>query len=252
MSGHNKWSTIKHKKAKEDAKRGKIFTKIIKEITVATKMGGKDPDTNPRLRNAIDLAKENNMPSDNIKKAIMRGAGELEGVTYEEVTYEGYGPGGVAIFVEVLTDNKNRIVSEIRHIFSRNNGNLGENGCVGWMFEQKGAIKVPKDSIDEDTLFEKVIEAGGDDVNSEDDEENYLVYTSVEDFNNVRTNLEKAGVKVIGAELTRIPQNTVDITDESQAKSLIKLLDMLEDNDDVQKCYSNASISDEILAKIEQ
>jgi len=250
MSGHSKWSSIKHKKGAADAKRGKIFTRIIKEITVAARMGGGDPDGNPRLRTAIQAAKQANMPQDNITRGIKKGTGELEGVQYDELTYEGYGPGGAAIFIETMTDNKNRTIGEIRAIFGKNGGNIGENGCVGWMFEQKGFFTVPVSERSEDDLLELIMDAGGDDLKIEG--EHYEIICSVEYFESVRKALEDAGVKVETAELTRIPQNTVSI-DESKAKQILRLMDALDDHDDVQKAYSNFEISDEVMtALIEQ
>ena len=247
MSGHSKWSSIKHKKGAADAKRGKIFTKIIKEITVATRIGGGDPDGNPRLRTAIMGAKSKNMPVDNITRAIKKGTGELEGIQYEEHTYEGYGPGGAAIFLEAMTDNKNRTVSEIRAALGKAGGNLGENGCVGWMFEQKGLITVMTEAKSEDELMELAIDAGADDLQTVD--EHYEITTAVENFEAVRKALEDAGVTMELAEITRIPQNTVSI-DEKKGKALLKLMDILDDHDDIQKAYSNFDISDEVMAAI--
>jgi YebC/PmpR family DNA-binding regulatory protein len=247
MSGHSKWSSIKHKKGAADAKRGKIFTKIIKEITVATRIGGGDPDGNPRLRTAIMGAKSKNMPVDNITRAIKKGTGELEGIQYEEHTYEGYGPGGAAIFLEAMTDNKNRTVSEIRAALGKAGGNLGENGCVGWMFEKKGLITVKAETKSEDELMELAINAGADDLQTVD--EHYEITTAVENFEAVRKALEDAGVAMELAEITRIPQNTVSI-DEKKGKALLKLMDILDDHDDIQKAYSNFDISDEVMAAI--
>ena len=247
MSGHSKWSSIKHKKGAADAKRGKIFTKIIKEITVATRIGGGDPDGNPRLRTAIMGAKSKNMPVDNITRAIKKGTGELEGIQYEEHTYEGYGPGGAAIFLEAMTDNKNRTVSEIRAALGKAGGNLGENGCVGWMFEQKGLITVMTEAKSEEELMELAIDAGADDLQTVD--EHYEITTAVENFEAVRKALEHADVPMELAEITRIPQNTVSI-DEKKGKALLKLMDILDDHDDIQKAYSNFDISDKIMAAI--
>ena len=247
MSGHSKWSSIKHKKGAADAKRGKIFTKIIKENTVATRIGGGDPDGNPRLRTAIMGAKSKNMPVDNITRAIKKGTGELEGIQYEEHTYEGYGPGGAAIFLEAMTDNKNRTVSEIRAALGKAGGNLGENGCVGWMFEKKGLITVKAEAKSEDELMELAIDAGADDLQTVD--EQYEITTAVENFEAVRKALEDAGVTMELAEITRIPQNTVSI-DEKKGKALLKLMDILDDHDDIQKAYSNFDISDEVMAAI--
>jgi YebC/PmpR family DNA-binding regulatory protein len=249
MSGHSKWSTIKHKKGATDAKRGKIFTKIIKEITVAARIGGGDQGANPRLRTAIITAKQVNMPQDNITRAIKKGTGEIEGVNYEEYTYEGYGPGGAAIILEAMTDNKNRTVGEIRAVMGKNGGNLGENGCVGWMFEQKGLIIVPTSAMAEDDLMELVMEAGGDDLEQVDDV--FEIKTSMENFEPVRKTLESKEIKMEFAELTRIPTNTID-ADEKTGRQLLRLMELLEDHDDIQKAFSNFDISDEVMASIEQ
>jgi YebC/PmpR family DNA-binding regulatory protein len=246
MSGHNKWSTIKHKKGAADAKRGKIFTKIIKELTVAAKLGGGDPDGNPRLRTAIDKAKAENMPKDNVERAIKKGVGGLEGTNYEESVYEGYGPGGVAVLVEVMTDNRNRTVSDVRSIFTKCNGNMGEAGCVSWLFDKKGLILFPKDT-DFDKLFEAAIEAGADDVSEE--EEQIEVTTDPSSFIEVRDALEKAGFKYESAEITMIPQTMVKL-EGKQAESMLKLMDRLEDNDDVQNVYANFDISAEDIEKM--
>jgi YebC/PmpR family DNA-binding regulatory protein len=247
MSGHSKWASIKHKKGAADAKRGKVFTKLIKEITVAARIGGGDPDGNPRLRTSILIAKSKNMPVDNITRAIKKGTGELEGVQYEEHTYEGYGPGGAAIFLEAMTDNKNRTVSEIRAALGKAGGNLGENGCVGWMFEQKGFISVKTEDNSEDELMELAIDAGADDLQTVDG--HYEIITAIENFEAVRKALEDAHVSMEVAEVTRIPQNTVSI-DEKKGKALLKLMDILEDHDDIQKAYSNFDISDDVMAAI--
>ena len=249
MSGHSKWSTIKHKKGAADAKRGKIFTKVIKEITVAARIGGGDVDGNPRLRLAVQKAKEVNMPQENVTRAIKKGTGELEGIQYEETSYEGYGPGGVAIFMEVMTDNKNRTVGELRATLGKNGGNMGENGCVAWIFEQKGIITVKTSEKDEDELLELVINASGDNMQTIDDY--YEITTSVESFESVRKAIEDANINTQSAELTRIPQNTVNV-EEKNCKSLLRLMDMLEDHDDIQKVYSNFDITDELMAIIEQ
>lgn len=246
MSGHNKWSTIKHKKGAADAKRGKIFTKLIKELTVAAKMGGSDPDGNPRLRSAMDKAKSENMPKDNIERAIKKGAGEMEGVNYEETTYEGYGPGGVAVLVEVMTDNRNRTVSDVRSIFSKCNGNMGETGCVSWLFDKKGLIVYPKE-IDFDSLFEAALEAGAEDV--ADEEGQIEVITDPSSFMEVRDALEKGGFKHDSAEVTMIPQTMVKL-EGKQAESMLKLMERLEDNDDVQNVYANFDISEEEMEKM--
>lgn len=246
MSGHNKWSTIKHKKGAADAKRGKIFTKIIKEISVAAKLGGGDPSGNPRLRTAIDKAKAENMPKDNVERAIKKGTGGMEGVTYEEIVYEGYGPGGVAVLVEVMTDNRNRTVSDVRSIFTKCNGNMGEAGCVAWMFDQKGLILFPK-SVDFDQLFEAALEVGADDVVEED--EQIEVLTNPAAFMEVRDALEKAGFKPDSAEITMIPQTMIKL-DGKNAENMLKMMDRLEDNDDVQNVYANFDISSEEMEKM--
>ena len=248
MSGHSKWSTIKHKKGAADAKRGKIFTKVIKEITVAARIGGGDIDGNPRLRLAVQKAKEVNMPQENVTRAIKKGTGELEGVQYEETSYEGYGPGGVAIFMEVMTDNKNRTVGELRATLGKNGGNMGENGCVAWIFEQKGLITVKIAEKGEEELLELAIDAGADDMQTVDDY--YEITTSVESFEPVRKAIEDAGIEIQSSELTRIPQNTVNV-EGKYCKSLLRLMDTLEDHDDIQKVYSNFEITDEIMATIE-
>jgi YebC/PmpR family DNA-binding regulatory protein len=248
MSGHSKWSTIKHKKGAADAKRGKIFTKLIKEITVAARMGGGDVDANPRLRTAVAGAKAQNMPQDNIQRAIKKGTGDLEGVNYEEITYEGYGPGGAAILIESMTDNKNRTVGEVRAILGKNGGNMGESGCVGYMFEKKGLIVVPGDAMDEDGLMELALDAGADDLQSV--EGHFEIITAKENFNAVHTTLEEKAIPMEAAELTAIPSNTVPV-DEKNGKALLRLMDLLEDHDDVQKVYSNFDISEEVMAAIE-
>ena len=244
MSGHSKWSTIKHKKAASDAKRGKIFTKLIKEITVAARMGGGDLNANPRLRSAVQAAKTENMPKDNIDRAIKKGTGELEGVSYEESIYEGYGPGGAAVLVESLTDNKNRAVADIRHIFAKNGGNLGENGCVAWMFDKKGYIVVERAATDEDTLMEVALEAGAEDVR--EDDSNFEVITAPEDFEDVMAAIKRAGIATIEGEVTMLPQSTTNLAGK-EAEQMIRLMDMLEDCDDVQKVYTNADIPDDLV-----
>ena len=248
MSGHSKWSTIKRKKGKADAERGKLFTKLIKEISIAAREGGGDPDGNPRLRTAITGAKSANMPAQNIERAIKKGTGELPGVTYEENSYEGYGQAGVAILVEVLTDNKNRTTAEIRHIFSKLGGNLGENGCVAWLFDPKGVIAVAKDAADEEKVFEIAIEAGAEDVDTES-EDVYEIYTNLSDLHAVAGEIEKAGITILSQEASKIPQNTV-MVEEVDAVKLMRLLEMLEDHDDVQKVYSNFDISKETMEKL--
>ena len=245
MSGHSKWSTIKHKKAASDIKRGKIFTKIIKEITVAARMGGGgDPNANPRLRAAIQAAKTENMPKDNIERAIKKGTGDLEGVSYDESIYEGYGPGGAAVLVDSLTDNKNRAVSDIRHIFAKNGGSLGESGCVAWMFSKKGYIVVEQAAVSEDTLMETALEAGAEDVREDDD--NYEVISAPEDFEQVKAAIEEAGIPAVAAEVTMLPQSTTSLADK-EAEQMVRLMEMLEDCDDVQKVYTNADIPEEYL-----
>ena len=244
MSGHSKWSSIKHKKAATDAKRGKIFTKLIKEITVAARMGGGDVDANPRLRTAIQAAKSENMPKDNIERAVKKGTGELEGVNYEESVYEGYGPGGAAVLIESLTDNKNRAVADIRHIFSKNNGNLGENGCVAWMFDKKGYIVVESKNVDEDTLMEVALEAGAEDVR--EDDSNYEVISAIEDFEAVKSAVDAASIPHIAAEITMLPQSTTNLAGK-EAEQMVRLMEMLEDCEDVQKVYTNADIPEEIV-----
>lgn len=248
MSGHSKWSTIKHKKGATDAKRGRIFTRLIKEITVAARMGGGDPDGNPRLRAAVTSAKAENMPKDNIVRAIKKGTGEIEGAVYDEILYEGYGPGGVAVLVECMTDNRNRTVADVRHFFSKNNGNLGASGCVAWMFDKKGLIQVEKTGLTEEALMDMALEAGAEDVVEEDEE--FQVITSPEAFDEVYNALEAGGVKFIEAAITRIPQNSVEVTDEKVAISLLKLLESLEDHDDVQKVHANFDIDSDLMEKL--
>ncbi|ETR68371.1 MAG: hypothetical protein OMM_04606 [Candidatus Magnetoglobus multicellularis str. Araruama] len=244
MSGHNKWSSIKHKKGAADAKRGKIFSRLIKEITVAARMGGGDPNANPRLRAAISTAKNENMPKDNIERAIKKGTGELEGVSYEEITYEGYAPGGAAVLVECLTDNKNRAVAEVRHLFSKSGGNLGENGCVAWMFDKKGLIVINKNDAGEEQLIEIAIEAGAEDVNDEGD--TFEVLTDPGDFEPVKESIEKASINIEMAEISMIPQNMLALQGK-EADQTFRLMEALEDCDDVQKVYTNADIPDDML-----
>lgn len=241
MSGHSKWATIKRKKAALDAKKGKIFTKLIKEITIAARQGGGDPAGNPRLRLAIDNAKAENMPAENIERAIKKATGELEGVTYHELTYEGYGPAGVAMLVEVATDNKNRTVAEVRHIFSKHGGSLGETGSVAWMFERKGVITLPKQDKSEDDILAIVLDAGADDLQTE--EEFYEITTSVENFEAVRKALQENNLKVDNASLQWIAKNTLEVKGED-AEKVMKLIEALEDCDDVQNVYSNADIDE--------
>lgn len=246
MSGHSKWHSIKHKKSAQDAKRGKIFTKIIKEIAVSARLGGGDPDANPRLRKAIADAKAVNMPSDNIKRAIKKGTGELEGTTYEEVTYEGYGPGGVAIYVEGLSDNKNRTVSELRHIFTRNGGNIGESGCVAWMFKRKGYIVVEQDKASEDKLLDIVLEAGAEDLR--EDGSNYEIFTKPEDYESVVDALQKHNIELAASNLGYIARNYVKLGGK-QAQQLLRLMEELEDHDDVQNVWANFDIDEEEIAQ---
>ncbi|HCV42835.1 MAG TPA: YebC/PmpR family DNA-binding transcriptional regulator [Bacteroidetes bacterium] len=250
MSGHSKWATIKRKKGATDAARGRLFTRLIKEITIAAKSGG-NTDGNPRLRLAIQTAKASNMPADNIKRAIQKGTGELPGVSYEEVTFEGYGPAGVAILVEVVTDNNNRAVSEMRHVFSRNNGNMGQSGSVAWMFTRKGHIVVPRHGqsvpLSEDDLLGIILDAGADDLQS--DEETFNVTTSPHEFDAVKKAIEDKGIKVESAALQMIPQNTVKVTGK-EAEQTLKLMEALEEHEDVQNVYSNFDIDEKELASI--
>ena len=245
MSGHSKWSSIKHKKGAADAKRGKVFTKLIKEITVAARMGGSgDPAANPRLRTAIAAAKTENMPKENIERAIKKGTGELEGVSYEESNYEGYGPGGAAVLIESLTDNKNRAVADIRHIFAKCGGNMGENGCVSWMFDKKGYFCVEKSAADEDKLMEIALDAGAEDIREDDTE--WEVITAPEDFEKVKEALDKASIDYADAEVTMLPRNTTNLNGK-EAEQMVRLMELLEDCEDVQKVYTNADIPDEIV-----
>ncbi len=247
MSGHSKWAGIKHKKAAQDAKRGKLFTKLIREITVAAREGGGNPDTNPRLRTAIDRAKDANMPLDNIEKAIKRGTGELPGVTYESCIFEGYGPGGVAIIVEALTDNKNRTSAEIRNIFSKKGGNLAGSGNVSWIFNKKGYVLIDKNEISEEELLNLSIEAGAEDVKTEGN--NYEITTDPKDFESVKQALKEKNVKWELAELTMIPTSTVKLQGQ-QAKQLLSLIEALDEHDDVQKVYANFDIPEEIMEEV--
>jgi YebC/PmpR family DNA-binding regulatory protein len=244
MSGHSKWSTIKHKKAATDAKRGKLFTRLIKELTVSARMGGGDVEANPRLRSAVAAAKSANMPQDNIKRAIAKGTGELPGVSYEEVAYEGYAPGGVAVYVDTLTDNRMRTTPEIRHLFTKHGGNLGEPNSVAWMFEKKGRFLVPRKGVDEERLMEVVLEAGADDMQEADDA--FEVVTSNESFHNVQQALEAAGITAAEAEIIMDAQNTVSL-EGKKAEQCIKLLEALEDHDDVQNVHANLEIDDDSL-----
>ncbi|MBS1817238.1 MAG: YebC/PmpR family DNA-binding transcriptional regulator [Acidobacteria bacterium] len=241
MSGHSKWHTIKHKKGAADAKRGKLFTRIIKELTIAARNGGGDPDTNPRLRTIIAEAKANNMPSDNIKRAIRRGTGEEPGVSYEEAQYEGYGPGGAAVIIDVLTDNKNRTVGELRHMLTKYGGSLAETNAVAWMFSKKGYIVVGKDKVAEDVLMNAVLEAGGDDI--ADDEDNWEVFSSVQDFPAVLEAVKALGIEPAAAEISMIPQNYLKLEGKA-AQQMVKLMDVLDDHDDVRQVWSNFDIEE--------
>jgi YebC/PmpR family DNA-binding regulatory protein len=246
MSGHSKWHTIKHKKGALDAKRGKAFTRLIKEIVMSAKIGGGNPDNNPRLRKAINDAKAESMPQDNIKRAIQRGTGEIEGATYEEIVFEGFGPGGVAVLVEVTTDNRNRVVSEIRHTFAKNGGNLGTNGSVSRMFHKKGYIVIPKSAADEEKLMNLVLENGGDDLS--DDGENWEVLTDPNAFHGVLEAIKATGIEPAVAEISMIP-DTYTALEGTEAKGMMKLLESLEDNDDVQNVYSNLDMNEAALAE---
>ncbi|NJD69655.1 MAG: YebC/PmpR family DNA-binding transcriptional regulator [candidate division NC10 bacterium] len=247
MSGHSKWAGIKHKKAKVDAQRGRVFTKIIREITVAARVGGGDPDGNPRLRLAIDKAKAVNMPQDNIQRAIQKGTGELPGTSYEEYIYEGYGPGGVAVLLEIVTDNKNRTAPEIRKAFAKHGGNLGESGCVAWMFEKKGLIQVEASAADEDRLFGVVLEAGAEDVRRADD--TFEVITAPKDLERVKASLAKEKIEIAEGEVTMLPQSTVRL-EGKQAQQMLQLMETLEEHDDVQNVYANFDIPEEIMAAV--
>jgi YebC/PmpR family DNA-binding regulatory protein len=247
MSGHSKWATIKHKKGATDAKRGRIFTRLVKEITIAARSGGGDPNSNPRLRTALAAAKAENMPQENIKRAIQRGTGELPGLIIEEMTYEGYGPGGVAVLVEVATDNKNRTVSEIRHMFSKNGGNMGEAGCVGWMFAKKGSIIVPKKDTTEDQIMGIVLDAGAEDLR--DDGEAWEVVTPYEALDAVTTALKEAGIEVASSDKAMVPSTTIKLEGKA-AEQMIKFIDIIEEHEDVQATHSNAEIDDAVLEQI--
>lgn len=247
MSGHSKWASIKHKKAATDAKRGKLFTRLIREIQIAAREGGADLDANPRLRTAVANAKAQSMPQDNIKRAILRGSGQLEGDSFEEVTFEGYGPSGVAVLVETVTDNRNRTVSDIRHHFSKHGGNLGENGCVAWMFSKKSFITVPKENASEEQLMELVLGAGAEDMKDEEDQ--WSVISPPEDHDQVLSELEKAGVKWSTAEVTQLPQNSVKVGGK-QAAAVVRMIEALEEHDDVQNVYANFDIDDAELERL--
>ena len=244
MSGHSKWHNIRLRKGKQDAQRSNLFTKLAREIIVAARHGGGNPDANMRLRLAVQKARENSMPQDNIKRAIQRGTGELEGAQYDEVTYEGYGPGGVAVMVASLTDNRNRTVAELRVVFSRNGGSLGETGCVAWMFDQKGIVSLDKSAVDEDKLMEIVLDAGAEDIRTEDD--TFEVVTAPDALQDVRQALDDAGVKYTDAEITMLPKNTVRV-EGKEANQILRMMDQLDELDDVQQAYANFDIPDEVL-----
>jgi YebC/PmpR family DNA-binding regulatory protein len=244
MSGHSKWSTIKHKKAATDARRGKMFSKILKEITVAARMGGADPKGNARLRTALLEARSNSVPGDNIDRAIKKGTGELESVVYEEITYEGYGPAGVAVLVEAATDNRNRTTAEIRHAFARNGGNLGESGCVAWMFNRRGYFAIDSGAMDEEKFMDLALELGADDVAIEEDV--CEVYTTMEDFVSVQEELERRGIPLAAGELAMVPQTTLDVP-RDKVSQVLRLVESLEDLDDVQKVWANLNIDDKVL-----
>jgi len=248
MSGHSKWAQTKHKKAVVDARKGKLFSKISKELSVAARIGGGNPDMNPRLRLVIEKAKDANMPSENIKRAIMKGTGELPGVAYEEVVYEGYGPGGVALMLEILTDNKNRAISEIRHIMSKHGGSIGEAGCVAWLFDKKGYILVDKKIIDEDTLISIALDAGAEDIKNDPQEENYEIITAPEDLRKVKESIEKQNIALNLAEVTMLPKSYVKL-EAREAEQILRLMDAIEEHDDVQNVYANFDIPDEVMAK---
>ncbi len=250
MSGHSKWATIKHKKAALDAKRGKAFTRLIRELTVSAKLGGSDPDANPRLRSAINEAKAANMPKDTIDRAVKKGAGELDGASYEEITYEGYGPGGVAFMVDAMTDNTNRTTPEIRHIFEKYGGSFGTPNSVRFQFEQKGYATIEKSVVSEDKLMEVVLEAGAEDLDTAD-AETFTVYTTTEAFEAVRSAIETAGIEVVEAKVGWLPNVTVNVDDESKAKQVLKLAELFDDHDDVQNVWSNFDIPDEIMEKLD-
>jgi len=247
MSGHSKWATIKHKKAATDAKRGRVFTKLIREISIAAREGGSDPDSNPRLRSAISLAKNENMPNDNIERAVLRGTGQLEGEQYEEVNFEGYGPGGVGMIIQVVTSNRNRVVSELRHLMGRHGGNLAETGAVGWMFSRKGQMVVPKELASEDKMLSIVLDAGAEDLR--DDGSTWEVLTPPEAFEAVRDALDKAGVKPASAEVAWVPQNYVKLTG-SAAQQMLRLVEGLEEHDDVQHVFANFDIDEKEMQAV--
>jgi YebC/PmpR family DNA-binding regulatory protein len=247
MSGHSKWSQIKRKKGATDAKRGQVFTKLIKEITIAARIGGGDPEGNPRLRTAIAAAKAENMPKDNIDRAIKKGTGELEGVSYDEFLYEGYGPGGAAVLIEAMTDNKNRTTAEIRHLFVKSSGNLGEAGCVAWMFQKKGYIVVGKPGVNEEQLMEVALDAGADDI--QEDEKEFEVVTDPGAFERVKKALDGAGIKYVLAEVTMHPQSVVQLEGKN-AEQMLRLMEQLEDHDDIQKVYANFDIPEKVMEQL--
>ena len=249
MSGHSRWSKVKHVKAAVDAKRGRIFTKVIKELTVSARIGGGDPDGNPRLRRAIQDAKAENMPSDNIERAIKKGTGELEGVHYDEAHFEGYAPGGVALLVEVLTDNRNRTVSEIRHLFGKNGGNLGESGCVAWMFNKRGYIAIDRGAAEEDKVMSIALEAGAEDIS--EDEGRYEIYTRPEDFDRVLEGFRRAELPTAESELAMVPTNHLKV-DPKVAQQVVRLIEVLEEHDDVQKVWTNLELDQATLAEMQQ
>ncbi len=249
MAGHSHWAQIKHKKAKVDAQRGKLFSKLIREITVAARLGGANPEFNPRLRTAIEQAKKANMPLETIERAIKKGSGELEGETYEEIVYEGYAPGGVAVMVLATTDNRNRTSSDVRHTFSKHGGNLGSSGCVSYLFDRKGVIEVPAEDISEEELFEKAVEAGAEDIQS--GSEVHLVYTLPDELYEVKERLEQLGVPVEKAQITWIPTSTVSVQDPDTARKVLKLIDALDDLEDVQQVIANFEIPEEVLQRVE-
>ncbi len=249
MAGHSKWAQIKRKKAAQDAKRGKIFTKLIREIMVAARLGGGNPDNNPRLRAAIAAAKAENMPKENIERAIKKGTGELEGTHYEEVVYEGYGPGGVAVLVEAMTDNRNRTIADIRRIFSRAGGNLGATGCVSWLFHKKGVITVDREGVSEEQLMEVALDAGAEDI--KEGERDYEIITDPKDLEKVKKALEEAGISYQVAEITMYPQTTVKL-EGKEAEQMLRLMEMLEEHDDVQRVYANFDISESAMEQLAQ
>lgn len=250
MGGHSHWAGIKHKKAANDAKKGKIYTKLIREITIAAKIGGGDPDKNPRLRKAIDDAKEVNMPLDNVKRAIMRGTGQIPGAIYEEVVYEGYGPNGIAVMIEATTDNKNRTFNELRVILERHGGNMGTNGCVSWVFERKGYITVEKSAITEEELFNLAIESGAQDFKNDADSEVYEIFTDPDSLNNVKTAIINKKIPIQSSDIEMIPKNEIVVNDEEKAKSIVDMMNELEEHDDVKNVYSNFDIPKQILDKL--